>query len=217
MAERQAMIDAFLDLLAARGWRGFALRDVAEAAGVSLADLYAAFPSRLALFQGFIADVDRQVMAGATPSLDPEETVRDRLFDAMMRRFDALRARKEAMAAMAEAVPRDLLAVPAMARTLRRSMAVVLESAGVSAEGLQGAVRQKALAAMHLGVMRVWLGDDSPDQAKTMAALDHRLKRMERWAQTLDRFGKFAGKRRYAPAGEEAAGTAGAGAETPPA
>jgi len=55
------------------------------------------------------------------------------------------------------------------------------------------------LAAMHLAVLRAWLNDDSADQSKTMAALDHRLKRAERWAQSLDRVGKFAKRRR--PAG----------------
>jgi len=195
MAERQAMVDAFLKLLAGKGWHGFALRDVAEAAGVSLAELYAAFPSRLALVEAFIADVDRQVLADAAPSLDPDETVRDRLFDAMMRRYDALRPHKEAVAALAEGVARDPLAVLALSRALDRSMAAVLEAAGVSSDGLAGTLRQKGLAAMHLAVLRVWLNDDSADQSRTMAALDHRLKRAERWAQSVDRFGKFARRR----------------------
>ena len=198
MAERQAIVDAFLKLLAEKGWHGFALRDVAEAAGVSLGELYAAFPSRLALVQAFIADVDRQVLADVSPSLDPDETVRDRLFDAMMRRYDALRPHKAAVVALADGVARDPLAVLALSRTLNRSMAAVLEAAGVSADGLLGTLRQKGLAAMHLAVLRVWLKDDSADQSKTMAALDHRLKRAERWAQSIDRFGKIA-RRRHRP------------------
>jgi AcrR family transcriptional regulator len=204
MAERQALIEAFLKLLAGKGWHGFALRDVAEAAGVSLAELYAAFPSRLALLEAFIADVDRQVLADVMPSLDPDETVRDRLFETMMRRYDVLRPHKDAVAAMAEGMARDPLAMLALSRTLDRSMAAVLEAAGVASDGLLGALRQKGLAAMHLAVLRVWLNDDSADQSKTMAALDHRLKRAERWAQAIDRIGKFRGRRRRAETAPEA-------------
>jgi AcrR family transcriptional regulator len=198
MAERQAIIDAFLRLLAERGWRGFALRDVAEQTGAGLAELYAEFPSRLSLLATFMAGIDRDVLAGTTPSLDPDETVRDRLFDAMMRRYDVLRPHREAIAALTDGMARDPVAALALSSALLRSMTAVLEAAGVSADGWRGALRQKGLAAIHLAVLRVWLDDDSPDLAKTMAALDRRLKRAERWVQTLDRVGKSATRRRSA-------------------
>jgi AcrR family transcriptional regulator len=218
MAERKAMVEAFLKLLAEKGWHGFALRDVAEAAGASLAELYAAFPSRLALLEAFIADVDRKVLADVVPSLDPDETVRDRLFETMMRRYDILRPHKEAVTAMAEGVARDPLAMLALSRTLDRSMAAILEAAGVASDGLLGTLRQKGLAAMHLAVLRVWLSDDSADQSKTMAALDHRLKRAERWAQSVDRLGKFARRRRQPDRAPEAPPEApGAAPGSPPA
>jgi hypothetical protein len=35
--------------------------------------------------------------------------------------------------------------------------------------------------------MRVWQHDDSPDLARTMAALDTRLRRIERWLAPTDR------------------------------
>lgn len=190
MAERQAVLDAFLKLLAEKGWQGFALRDVADAAGVGLADLYADFPSRQALLGAFVADIDRRVLAGTAPSLDPDETVRDRLFDVLMRRYDLLRPHKQAVAALVEGLARDPVAALAMSRPLGRSMAAMLEAAGVSADGWRGALRRNALAAMHMAVLRVWLQDDTVDQSKTMAALDHRLKRAERWAQAIDQIGK---------------------------
>jgi len=200
MVEREAILGAFLKLLAEKGWRGFALRDVALAADASLADLYTAFPSRMALVGAFLADIDRQVLAGTAPSLDPDETVRDRLFDTMMRRYDALQPHKAAIAALSEGLVRDPLAALSLSRALGRSMAVVLETAGVSADGVHGALRQRALTAIHLAVLRLWLNDDSADQSKTMAALDHRLKRAERWAQSLDRLSPSARRRRRAAA-----------------
>jgi AcrR family transcriptional regulator len=213
MADRQAMIAAFLRLLAEKGWHGFALRDVAEAAGVGLAELYTAFPSRIALVAAFMAGVDRQVLAGTAPSLDPDETVRDRLFDTLMRRYDALRPHREAVAALAEGLARDPVAALALSRAMDRAMGAVLEAAGVAADGWRGALRRKALAAMHLPVLRVWLNDDSADLSKTMAALDHRLKRAERWAQSLDRMGKS--MRRARPAGAPPAAPSEPAAEPP--
>lgn len=207
MAERKAIIDTFLRLLAERGWRGFALRDVAEQTGAGLAELYAEFPSRLAMVTAFMADIDRDVLTGATPSLDPDETLRDRLFDAMMRRYDALRPHREAIAALTEGMARDPVAALALSSALLRSMAAVLEAAGVPADGWRGGLRQKVLAAIHLSVLRVWLDDDSTDLARTMAALDRRLKRAERWVQTFDRVGKRSGRRGRADRPREAPDT----------
>ena len=63
--------------------------------------------------------------------------------------------------------------------TLRRSMTAMLEAARIGASGLPGVLRVKGLAAVHMSVLRVWLDDDSEDMAKTMAALDKRLRRAE--------------------------------------
>jgi uncharacterized protein YcaQ len=37
------------------------------------------------------------------------------------------------------------------------------------------------LLGIYLSVLSVWFADDSPDMTKTMAALDARLRRAERW------------------------------------
>ena len=56
----------------------------------------------------------------------------------------------------------------------------MLEAAGLSSSGLIGALRAKGLALVYGEAFRVWLGDDSKDMAKTMAALDRALRRAER-------------------------------------
>jgi len=72
-----------------------------------------------------------------------------------------------------------------------RSMRWMLEAAGIPGEGLAGIVAVKLTAAAYMATMRTWLRDESPDSAPTMAALDRRLRAIERWygggGRTADR------------------------------
>lgn len=189
---RNRVLDAFLGLIAERGYDGVSLHDVGEAAGIGRADLYRLFPDKLALVGGFMARIDGEVLAGTPEAIDPDETVRDRLFDMLMRRFDALKPHRAALAAVRRAGMRDPLMALVLGPALMRSMAAMLEAAGVPSRGVVGAVRQNALAAIYAAVSRVFDKDDSADLSKTMSALDSRLKTAERWAQT---FGKYTDSR----------------------
>ena len=174
------IIDAALDLAAVEGWSGLPMTRIAEAAGVTLAELHAAFPSKSCLLDAFIRRIDSQVLAGGPA--DAEDTVRDRLFEVLMRRFDALAPRKAAVAAILRDIVDPtvgLVGLPALAR----SMAWTLEAAGLSPAGLGGLVRVQGLMVVYSDAVRVWLRDDTPDMAKTMAALDKGLRRAERLAK----------------------------------
>ena len=187
---RDKALDAFLGLIAEKGYADVALRDVAQAAGLGFADLYRLYPDKTALAVAFMARVDTEVLAGTPSSTDADETARDRLFDVMMRRYDALKPHRAALKALRRAATRDPMLALAMAPALRRSMAAMLEAASVSSEGLPGALRQNGLLAIHHAVSRVFDGDETGDLSKTMAALDGRLKTAERWAQTFEKYTK---------------------------
>jgi AcrR family transcriptional regulator len=187
----EAALDAFIKLIAEKGFADVALRDVAEAAGLGLAELYRVYPDKVALVAAFLAKIDAEVLAGTPTRSDPEETARDRLFDAMMRRYDAQRPYREALAAIRRAGARDPMLALAMAPALRRSMAAMLEAASVPSEGLAGALRQNGLLAIHYAVSRVYDKDETTDLSKTMAALDSRLKTAERWAQLFEKYVKY--------------------------
>jgi AcrR family transcriptional regulator len=183
-------LDAFLGLIAEKGFAAVALRDVAEAAGVGMADLYRVYPDKVSLVAAFMARLDAEVLAGTPTRNDPEETARDRLFDVMMRRYDALRPHRAALGAIRRAGTRDPLLALSMGPALRRSMAAMLEAASVPSDGLGGALRQNGLLAIHYAVSRVFGRDETADLSKTMAALDSRLKMAERWAQFFDKYTK---------------------------
>lgn len=190
---RDKALDAFLGLIAEKGYAGVALRDVAQAAGLGFGDLYRVYPDKTALAAAFMARIDAEVMTGTPSSVDPEETPRDRLFDVMMRRYDALRPYRAALRALRRAGTRDPILAIAMGPGLRRSMAAMLEAASVASDGLPGALRQNGLLAIHYAVSRVFDRDDTQDLSKTMAALDDRLKTAERWSQLFDRYAKSPG------------------------
>ncbi len=106
-----------------------------------------------------------------------------------MRRFDALQPYKPAL----DVLRRELLGDPVTAlcagASLLRSMRWMLEAAEIPTGGVRGAIAVKLAAAAYLSAMRVWQRDNSQDLARTMAALDARLRRIEGW------FGSAPGRR----------------------
>jgi AcrR family transcriptional regulator len=182
------VLDAFLALIAEKGFAEVTLRDVAAAADLGLADLYRLYPDKVALAAAFMARIDAAVLAGTPRQADPEETARDRLFDVMMRRYDALRPHRDALRTLRRAGTRDPLLALALGPALRRSMNAMLEAASLSSEGLPGALRQNGLLAIHYAVSRVFDRDETVDLSKTMAALDSRLKMAERWSQLFEKY-----------------------------
>jgi len=187
-SNRETALDAFLRLIGEKGFVEVTLREVAEAAGLGLAQLYALYPDKVALAAAFMARIDAEVLTGVPKHSDPEETARDRLFDAMMRRYDALRPHRDALRAIRRAGTRDPMLALALGPALRRSMASTLEAAGLASDGLPGALRQNGLLAIHYAVSRAFDKDDTADLSKTMAALDSRLKTAERWTQLFEKY-----------------------------
>lgn len=182
------IIDAAMRLAAERGWRDLSLNDIAQAAKLPLSKVYEIYPSKRSILAGFSRMIDGRVLAEeeAAAELEP---ARDRLFDVLMRRFDALQPYREGIGAVLYDLPRQPLALCGGVRQLKRSMGWMLEAAGLSSTGPRGAVRVRGLAAVYLATLRVWLRDDSADMAKTMAALDGYLRRIEAIAR------RFSGRR----------------------
>jgi len=177
-------VDAALEIAADRGWRAVSLAGVAAGAGVSLAQLYAVLPSTGAILDAFARRIDRTTLSGVEIDAGNSGTVRDRLFDVIMRSFDALEPHRRAVAALVSDLPRlPLLALCQGARLLR-SLSWMAAAAGVDTAGPLGALRVKALGAAYLVVLRTWLADESSDKAQTMAALDRALRNLEMVAQT---------------------------------
>ena len=174
------IIEAMLACIVRQGWRRLSLADIAAEAGLPILRVYRSFQSKPAILCGFFRRIDEAVLA-VPPDSEPDERPRDRVFDLLMRRFDALSPYRAAIEVLGRELPMDPLAALAAGAGLLRSMRWMLEAAGIPGEGLGGVVAVKLTAAAYVATARVWLRDDSPDLAPTMAALDRRLRRVERW------------------------------------
>ena len=194
------IVESALKAALAAGWARLTLRDIATAADMSLADVHAIYPGKSAILAAFLRDVDAVVLAGDGPASSDEsprdESPRDRLFDVLMRRFDALNAHRAAVVNIMDAQACDPLSALALAPRVFCSLSLMLEAADIDVNGVAGALRVKGLAAVWLATLRVWRGDESPDMAATMAALDRNLGRAESLARRLPSLfsGRFSSK-----------------------
>ena len=178
---RGAIIAAALRLAAERPWAQVMLADIAEASGTTLLALKKEFASKGEILAAFMAAVDDQMLAHA-PRRAAEQPARDALFEVIMGRFDVLAPYKAALRSIAgSGVPEPALISPLLA-----SQRWMLEAAGVGTGGLEGGFRIAGLATVYASVFRTWLADDDPGHARTMAALDRRLRRGERTLKRID-------------------------------
>ena len=212
--EHDAIVAAFLALLAEKRFEDIGFAEIARRAGVSLAELRAKYSSKIEMTAAHMREVDKTVLAGIDADMAQEEP-RERLFDVLMRRLDALGPHKEAV----RSLRRSVMCNPGLALTLNglavRSMQWMLTAADISASGPKGMVRAQGLALLFVSVLRTWVHDDDPGQARTLAALDRALASGQRWAGFLDdlcripaaacRIGRSRRARRRDEPGEETA------------
>lgn len=180
VGDADRIIEAAFARIASEGWRRLSLAAIADEAGLPILRVYRTFRSKQAILCGFLRRIDETVLT-EPPAAEEDERPRDRLFDLLMRRFDALRPYRSALEVLRRELGGDPVSALAAAAALARSMRWMLEAADIPTAGWRGAVRVKLAGAAYLGAMRAWRDDESPDLAQTMAALDARLRRIERW------------------------------------
>lgn len=183
--EREKIVAALLALLAEKPIEQIGLAEIANQAGVSLAQLRGAFPSPLAILAAYLKDIDRAVLAADLSDME-EEPARERLFDVLMRRLEALAPHRQAVRSLMRSVRRNAPLALALNRLAVRSQKWMLAAAGINASGPRGAVHAQGLALLFSSVLRTWVRDDDPGLARTMASLDRALARGQRFAGFLD-------------------------------
>lgn len=177
---KDELVKIALDLVEMRGWAALTLADLAEAAGLSLAQLHDVFEDKTDILIALGRVIDRRMLEAVEGAKSEEDSPRDRLFDVLMERFEILNDYRGGVVAVLNGFcfePKDaVISLPHLAR----SMSWTLEAAGIETGGWRGALKVAGLTALYLNVLRSWKEDESADLAKTMAALDKDLERAER-------------------------------------
>jgi ubiquinone biosynthesis protein COQ9 len=178
------IISAALDRAAAKPWGDVTLLDISEAAKLPLAEVRDAFAGKAEILAAFLRAVDDEVLK-RIPKQSAEQDKRDALFDVVMTRFDVLGPHKAALKSIRGSGPADA----SLARPFLASQHWMLQGAGIGTDGASGALRVAGLGMVYASVFGTWLEDDDPGLARTMAALDRRLRRGERTLRGVEQVG----------------------------
>lgn len=183
---RDACVNALMALAAQRPFADITLSDIAQEAGLSLAQLRSQFPSKGAILGAFTSRIDVEVLKGTSDDLS-EESAKDRLFDVLMRRLDAMAPYRAALKNIMDWIAKDPLTAVPLNGQIINSMRYMLEAAGIHSEGPLNALVLQAMALKWADVMRVWIKDEDAGLGASMAALDHMLDDGSQWMERLTR------------------------------
>ncbi|MBN8875374.1 MAG: TetR family transcriptional regulator [Rhodospirillales bacterium] len=177
----RAVVSAVFRMAEERGWNRVSVPAAALAADLPLPQVRARFPTRLHVLHRFGTLLDQAALEGASA----DGSVRDRLFDLLMRRFDALQVERGGVLALLSALPFNPATSVLLSCETRRSMRWLLGAAGAGTGCLRGEARVQGLVAVWLWGMRAWQRDQTEDLSATMAAVDSALGRAEQAAGWL--------------------------------
>jgi hypothetical protein len=183
-ALRRDLARAALSLAASTPWREVTLVKLAAAAGRPVSDYYGASVGEGA---DCVEEAFDRAIGDNIDKLDPSQSVRDRLFELIMRRFEAMEPHRAAVLAMEQGSDRDPTIMAVAHQRHVRCARWVLALAGLEADGMTGQARAQGLGVIIGQARAAWRGDDAGDFAKTMASLDKNLRRAE------EMFGRWAG------------------------
>lgn len=179
------VIDTALALASDRAWQDIRLSDIADAADLSLAQMNGLGVSKTGILRAFARRVDHDLLKSLEK--DPVEgDVHDRLFDILMRRMEMLDDHKAAIG--------NIIAAPAdgpadwvsLMVTAADNQGWVLAAAGIDDAGPREAIKRHGLVVVSARAMRVWVDDDDPGLARTMAELDRQLRDGAQWLSRLE-------------------------------
>ena len=183
---KEKIMTAALDLARHKPWREIEMGEIAQAAGIPLAQLRGEFASKSAILVCLAALADEQMLASVERQA-VEGSAQDRLFEVIMRRLEVLEPYKQSIAAIVRerpvGGPGEIVQLGLAADTSAHWM---LMAAGISQAGCAGAARRAGLIYVMNAILPVWASDDDPGLATTMARLDRHLRAGAKWLNRLE-------------------------------
>ncbi|MEC9022678.1 MAG: hypothetical protein VX597_03600 [Pseudomonadota bacterium] len=167
-----------LTLAEEEGWSGVTIEKIAKRVNLNESKLLESYPTTKHVVLALMKQVSVEVFDRLDPD-DSSEPTKDIIHNALMSRVEVLSKNREAYKSILGSLffnPRDAIFLYS---EIMNIMARTLQIAGIKNTGLLGHLRKKALVAIYLSTLRVWISDDSPDCARTMSFLDKRLQDAE--------------------------------------
>lgn len=172
-----AFVKAAMEIAAEKGWAEVSSAEVAKRAKLPVDDVRRLCPDKVDVLHLLAEEINIAMLEGG----EVDGSVRDNLFELVMRRLEAMQAYRAGILAVVEAARAEPRLIFQMAGTFAEALGHVLGMAGVEPSPL----RRAGLAPVALAVFRVWCEDESADMAATMAELDRRLGQLERVAEAF--------------------------------
>jgi ubiquinone biosynthesis protein COQ9 len=184
---RRRILDRALDLGEQRGWDAVHLHDIAQAMGITLADIRRHYQDKDAIAEAWFDRADDALLAmHATPGWDDLNETR-RLHDSLFAWLNALAPHRRLTAAMLryklqpDHFHLQTLGILRVSRTVQW----IREAALLRSAGWRREVEEAALTGIYLSTFAYWLNDDSAGFAGTDAFLGRLLAIAERVALQL--------------------------------
>nr|WP_321460321.1 hypothetical protein [uncultured Cohaesibacter sp.] len=175
---RQRLFEQFSQAVMTQGWRSVSCAQLASKAEVDIKLAFFEYRDRYAYVTDLVRRIDEAMLESYDPAMG-EEPARERLFDVIMARFDAMQGHRELIIELNKAARRDPVLGLHLLALSRLTGEWFLDISCISPAGLSGLARSHGALLAYGRAFSVWIGDDSADLAKTMAALDKFLKRGE--------------------------------------
>ena len=174
---RARILDAALTRFRAHGLDGTTMREVAEAAGMSLGAAYHYFPSKDAIVLAYYDQVQDEHARRVHEALPGRKLLADRLRAVIHTKLDILAGDQKLLGALLRYTGEPNHPLSFLGPGTRRFRA---ESISLFARALEGEKLQKdvrtlaptAFWALHMGLLLFLLYDDSPKQSRTRALAD---------------------------------------------
>ena len=191
------------------GWGAAAVDNAAAAIGVDPAVARLAFPTDQAgMITAYVEAIDEALVASFPPEAIGALRVSARIRALVVKRLELMAPAREAvrrgMAILA--MPQNL---PTAAKLGWRSADNMWRLAGDTATDFNHYSKRAILGSIYTATLLVWIDDDSPGMAETLAFLDRRLAEVGRfektkaqWLGSSDRrpsLARFVGRLRYPP------------------
>ena len=174
---RRQVLDTALALFRKRGFEQTTMRDVAEAAGLSLGAAYYYFKSKEALVGAYYEHTHEEHLRLAREAFARDGDLRDRLRAALHTKIDIVQADGPLLRALFRygGDPDHALSWFGPASQAQRQMSIAIFAEALAGERLPDDVREMAptlLWTLHMGVLLFFLYDASPNQRRTRRLID---------------------------------------------